>query len=67
MSATQSNSSSERENQPNKPSEKTETSKLETEKVSFNPKTAFKPEDAYTSDFTEDLNQIVFFNSTEDS
>ncbi len=60
MSATQSNSSSERENQRSKPSEKTETSKPKTEKVIFNPQTAFKPEEAYTSDFTENPSQIVF-------
>lgn len=67
MSGTQGNSSSEPENKQSKPSETTETSSPETKKVGFNPKTAFKPEEAYTSDFTEDLSQIVFFNSTEES
>jgi heme-binding NEAT domain protein len=67
MSATQGNSSSEKENQPSKPSEKTETNKPETEKVIFNPQTVYKPEEAYTTDFTEDLSQIVSFDSNENS
>jgi hypothetical protein len=67
MSATQGNSSSEKENQPSKPSEETETSKPEPEKPIFNPKTVFKPEEAYTSDFTEDMSQLVYFDSNEDS
>jgi hypothetical protein len=67
MSGTQGNSSSEKENQPSKPSEKTENNKPEPEKVVFNPPTVFKPEEAYTSDFTEDLSQIVVFDSNESS
>lgn len=67
MSATQGNSPSEKQNQPSKPSEKTEINKQETEKGKFNPKTAFKPEEAYTYDFTEDGSEIVTFNSNEDS
>jgi hypothetical protein len=67
MSGTQGNSSSEKENQPSKPSEKTEANKPETEEGSFNPQTAFNPQEAYTTDFTEDLSQIVFFDSHEGS
>lgn len=60
MSGTQCNSSSEKENQPSKHSEKIEANKPETEKVIFNPQTAFNPQEAYTTDFTEDLSQVVF-------
>ncbi|HEY9813873.1 MAG TPA: hypothetical protein V6D31_10120 [Candidatus Sericytochromatia bacterium] len=67
MSGTQSNPSSERGTQQSNSSEETETSKPEPEKPIFNPKTVFKPEEAYTSDFTEDMSQIVYFDSNEDS
>ncbi|MEO8890492.1 MAG: hypothetical protein ABI417_02985 [Coleofasciculaceae cyanobacterium] len=67
MSKTHGNSSSKKEDQLSKPSEKAETNKPEIKTEPFDPKTAFKPEEAYTSDFTEDRSKIVTFDSNEDS
>jgi hypothetical protein len=56
------------ESPPNKPSDevKSSTSEIKSAKPDFNPRDAFKPEEAYSSEFAED-SRIVYSESSEDS